>query len=318
MNAEFVAQVLRSNPLCTKVIGNVYYFNRYQLEAKDYSFDDFAALEYMRNAAGAVLMFEMNKYPADNSYHTPENITRDTLQFALIKSKLGGMVPSHGRLCVWLQLCGSVSGRTLEELDVAILHRSVDINKWTNIRSAYLSHCYEHGVKFVAANRPLDPLPAFKHEQENQAELVRYLREKIDAQKNEIDEKNKEIDSLKSQARQLTDTANKQAEKITSVISNITAKYAGKRPLHVRAEIIKAARLVFETEILKITNEVCDNLARGLEMPDEILCIICMDAPRNVIAKKCGHCSICMECANLSPNCPTCRMPAKYRKIFLS
>ena len=49
---------------------------------------------------------------------------------------------------------------------------------------------------------------------------------------------------------------------------------------------------------------------------EEVLCVVCMDAPKQHIILPCGHQCVCEACAQqltqtTSPSCPVCRAPIR-------
>lgn len=61
----------------------------------------------------------------------------------------------------------------------------------------------------------------------------------------------------------------------------------------------------------------------SVEIPEENLCTICTEQPKNSFFQPCGHCATCYRCAlrikERSPECPICRQPIEgIGKIYVT
>jgi len=45
-------------------------------------------------------------------------------------------------------------------------------------------------------------------------------------------------------------------------------------------------------------------------------CIVCWDSPASHVGVPCGHQSVCATCSSRVPNCPVCRTPVEFIKVF--
>jgi len=50
----------------------------------------------------------------------------------------------------------------------------------------------------------------------------------------------------------------------------------------------------------------CNTLKKEESFDFENMCIVCMDNPRELIIKNCGHFGLCLRCAMELTKCPTC------------
>jgi len=78
------------------------------------------------------------------------------------------------------------------------------------------------------------------------------------------------------------------------------------------------------TEITKDENHNADAAARPEidDLPDDKLCVVCLEYARNTLIAPCGHVCVCFECADTIKTsrqpCPMCRGPIEmvYRVYY--
>lgn len=50
------------------------------------------------------------------------------------------------------------------------------------------------------------------------------------------------------------------------------------------------------------------------ELPAHLVCVVCLDAPHDVVFLPCAHRCTCSECAAMLQECPVCRAPVKRKQ----
>ncbi len=54
------------------------------------------------------------------------------------------------------------------------------------------------------------------------------------------------------------------------------------------------------------------------EENDQINCVVCMDAKREILCMPCLHVALCLECSKTLKQCPVCMGQAEMKRIFLA
>ena len=127
--------------------------------------------------------------------------------------------------------------------------------------------------------------------------------------------------ALVAQAKGMIEQAKtEQAERARAVAEQAAAAAAVKAA----AEAAEAAeRLQMEEEVEALARSVQSDALRLQQMqarlgssvvppaaPEETMCVVCMDAPKNRVVLPCMHMCVCEACAQLlRDRCPVCRGP---------
>jgi len=100
-------------------------------------------------------------------------------------------------------------------------------------------------------------------------------------------------------------------QKAQSNLSHFTALMNEKFRKKVQTVQKAAVRLSMVTmSTSDVANEI-DNLE------DSKVCVVCTDSRRQICLDPCGHIALCIKCADISKDCPVCRVEIKKKLKFI-
>lgn len=128
------------------------------------------------------------------------------------------------------------------------------------------------------------------------------------------------ITELRATINAAAQAKEKKREDRSAAVAAAAKLFCGKRALSSRAEIYAAAQAHYAAKIAAFADLISAEVARApMTVSDDLVCAVCYERVRVMLADSCLHLSVCEECApKMGGKCPICRADTTFKQIFIA